>query len=107
MDIETRMIELIVQSGEARSCSMEALRASRKGAWEQVDQLLKMASMAMRKAQSIQSEFIGGNNKDKEKISLDLIVVHAQDHLMNAMLCRELTEEIIALRKELYDAKIK
>ena len=28
-------------------------------------------------------------------------MVHAQDHLMNAMLCRELAEEIIQLRREL------
>ncbi|MCL2899576.1 PTS lactose/cellobiose transporter subunit IIA [Brenneria tiliae] len=101
MDIETRMIELIVQSGEARSCAMEALRSSRKREWEQVDQLLKMAATAVRKAQSIQTEFISGNG-NKEKINLDLIIIHAQDHLMNAILCRELTEEIIALRKELY-----
>ncbi|RLM21109.1 molecular chaperone TorD [Brenneria alni] len=106
MGIETRMIELIVQSGEARSCAMEALRSSRKGDWDQVNQLLRMATIAIRKAQSIQTEFIGGN-EGKEKIDLDLIIVHAQDHLMNAMLCRELTEEIIALRKELYEVKIK
>ncbi|ATA23118.1 molecular chaperone TorD [Brenneria goodwinii] len=103
MDIETRMIELIVQSGEARSYSMEALRASSKGEWDRVNQLSKMAIIAIRKAQAIQTEFIGGN---KEKINLDLIIVHAQDHLMNATLCRELAEEIIALRKELHAAKI-
>ncbi|QTF07664.1 PTS lactose/cellobiose transporter subunit IIA [Brenneria izadpanahii] len=104
MDIETRMIELIVKSGEARSCSMEALRASSKGEWEQVNQLLKMATIAIRKAQAIQTEFIGGNGNNG-KINFDLIIVHAQDHLMNATLCRELAEEIIALRKELHAAK--
>nr|WP_113867832.1 PTS lactose/cellobiose transporter subunit IIA [Brenneria salicis]NMN90964.1 PTS system cellobiose-specific IIA component [Brenneria salicis ATCC 15712 = DSM 30166]RBP60504.1 PTS system cellobiose-specific IIA component [Brenneria salicis ATCC 15712 = DSM 30166]RLM30164.1 molecular chaperone TorD [Brenneria salicis ATCC 15712 = DSM 30166] len=103
MDVETRMIELIVKSGETRSCSMEALRSARKGEWEHVDQLLKMAATALNKAQLIQTGFIG--NHDKEKTNLDLIVVHAQDHLMNAMLCRELAEEIIALRKEVCSVK--
>ncbi|MFC3396294.1 PTS lactose/cellobiose transporter subunit IIA [Brenneria rubrifaciens] len=103
MDVETRMIELIVKSGETRSCSMEALRSARRGEWEQVDQLLKMAAMALSKAQLIQKRFIGG--QDKEKTPLDLIVVHAQDHLMNAILCRELAEEIIALRKEVCGVK--
>lgn len=103
MDVETRMIELIVKSGETRSCSMEALRSARRGEWEHVDQLLKMAAAALNKAQLIQTGFIGSH--DKEKTSLDLIVVHAQDHLMNAMLCRELAEEIIALRKEVVSVR--
>ncbi|MCG8709295.1 PTS lactose/cellobiose transporter subunit IIA [Brenneria sp. 4F2] len=104
MDIDIRMIELIVKSGEARSCSMEALRAAGKAEWEQVGQLLQMAAIAIRKAQAIQTEFIGTH--DKEKSRLDLIIVHAQDHLMNAALCRELAEEIIDLRKELHEIKI-
>ncbi|MFZ4212249.1 PTS lactose/cellobiose transporter subunit IIA, partial [Pantoea endophytica] len=31
-----------------------------------------------------------------------LILVHAQDHLMNAMLCRDLAGELVLLRKELH-----
>ncbi|MEQ9888333.1 PTS lactose/cellobiose transporter subunit IIA [Pectobacterium zantedeschiae] len=98
MDVETRMIELIVKSGETRSCAMEALRSARRGEWDHVDELLKMAAVALSRAQLIQTGFIG--YQSKEKTNLELIVVHAQDHLMNAMLCRELAEEIIELRKE-------
>jgi PTS system cellobiose-specific IIA component len=35
-------------------------------------------------------------------LPVTLILVHAQDHLMNAMLCRELAEELVMLRKEIY-----
>ncbi|MDU2541205.1 MAG: PTS lactose/cellobiose transporter subunit IIA, partial [Klebsiella sp.] len=31
---------------------------------------------------------------------VNLILVHAQDHLMTAMLCQDLAKEIIALRQE-------
>jgi PTS system cellobiose-specific IIA component len=30
-------------------------------------------------------------------------MVHSQDHLMTAMLCRDLAEEIVLLRKEMFD----
>jgi PTS system cellobiose-specific IIA component len=55
MDVETRMIELIVKSGETRSCAMEALRSARRGEWDHVDELLKMAAVALNRAQLIQT----------------------------------------------------
>lgn len=33
------------------------------------------------------------------KIEVNLILIHAQDHLMNAILCQDLAREIISLRK--------
>ncbi|EIA2037323.1 PTS lactose/cellobiose transporter subunit IIA, partial [Escherichia coli] len=36
------------------------------------------------------------------KIKVNLILIHAQDHLMNAILCQDLAREIISLRKELH-----
>lgn len=97
---ESTVMELIIQAGEARSCSMEALRAARRKEWPRADTLLSEASEAARAAHRIQTELIGAD-EGCGKIPVNLIMVHAQDHLMNAMLCRELAEEIIQLRREL------
>ncbi len=97
---ETTVMELIIHAGEARSCAMQALRAARNQAWSEADLLLTAATEAARTAHKIQTELIGAD-EGCGKIPVNLIMVHAQDHLMNAMLCRELAEEIIQLRREL------
>lgn len=97
---ESTVIELIIQAGEARSCSMEALRAARQQNWERADSMLTAATAAAKAAHQIQTLLIGAD-EGSGKIPVNLIMVHAQDHLMNAMLCRELAEEIIQLRREL------
>ncbi|MGX9375880.1 PTS lactose/cellobiose transporter subunit IIA [Pantoea ananatis] len=97
---ESTVIELIIQAGEARSYSMEALRAARQQNWERADSMLTAATAAAKAAHQIQTRLIGAD-EGSGKIPVNLIMVHAQDHLMNAMLCRELAEEIIQLRREL------
>ncbi|WP_190289148.1 MULTISPECIES: PTS lactose/cellobiose transporter subunit IIA [unclassified Pantoea] len=97
---ETTVMELIIQAGEARSCAMQALRAARNQAWSEADAQLTAATQAAKAAHRIQTELIGAD-EGCGKIPVNLIMVHAQDHLMNAMLCRELAEEIIQLRREL------
>ncbi len=97
---ETTVMELIIQAGEARSLSMEALRAARQYDWSTADAMLTAASAAAKEAHKIQTTLIGAD-EGCGKIPVNLILVHAQDHLMNAMLCRELAEEIIALHREI------
>ncbi|BES82921.1 hypothetical protein PEC302110_00180 [Pectobacterium araliae] len=46
-----------------------------------------------------------GADEGSGKISVNLILVHAQDHLMNAMLCRELVEALIQLHREISTLK--
>ncbi len=99
MEIESLVMELIIQSGEAKSYSMEALRAARANEWALADQHLTAAKMAARAAHKIQTQLIGAD-EGAGKIPVTLILVHAQDHLMNAMLCRELVEELIHLHRE-------
>lgn len=104
MELENVVMELIIQAGEARSCSMEALRAARENDWALADQHLTAAKVAAREAHKIQTQLIGAD-EGAGKIPVTLILVHAQDHLMNAMLCRELVEEIIHLHREIFALK--
>ncbi|PWC19545.1 PTS lactose/cellobiose transporter subunit IIA [Brenneria corticis] len=97
---ENTVMELIIYAGEARSNAMEALDAARKRAWGEADALLAAASAAARKAHQVQTALIGAD-EGSGKIPITLILVHAQDHLMNAILCRELVEELIYLHKEI------
>ena len=39
-ELESTVMELIINAGESKSCAMEALRAAKSGEWDKVDELL-------------------------------------------------------------------
>ncbi|THB82466.1 PTS lactose/cellobiose transporter subunit IIA [Pantoea allii] len=101
MDYEQTMMELLINAGEARSSAMMAIQCARKRDWARADAGLAASDTAAKAAHKIQTALIGAD-EGSGKLPVTLILVHAQDHLMNAMLCRELAEELIMLRKEIY-----
>ena len=101
-EMESTVMELIIHAGEARSSAMQALQSARKHQWSEADALLDNARNAAREAHKIQTALIGAD-EGCGKIPVNLIMVHAQDHLMNAMLCRELVEELIFLHRQVQE----
>jgi len=101
MDFEQTMMELLINAGEARSHAMSAIQHARKREWQLADEALAASVEASKGAHRIQTQLIGAD-EGCGKVPVTLILVHAQDHLMNAMLCRDLAEEIVLLRKEIY-----
>lgn len=97
---ESTVMELLIYAGQARSDAMEAISASRQKSWDEAERLMASSESACREAHKIQTALIG-QDEGCGKINVNLILVHAQDHLMTAMLCQDLAKEIIALRKEL------
>lgn len=100
MDLESTVMELIINAGESKSCAMHALACAKKGEWQQVDELLTQASEAAKRAHHVQTELIG-LDEGCGKVPVNLIMVHAQDHIMTAMLARELIEELITIHRHL------
>lgn len=105
MDFEQIMMELLINAGEARSQAMSAIQFARKKQWQQADEALAASLEASKGAHHIQTRLIGAD-EGAGKVPVTLILVHAQDHLMNAMLCRDLAEEIVLLRKELLSGEV-
>jgi PTS system cellobiose-specific IIA component len=79
---------------------MHALACAKKGEWQQVDELLTQASEAAKRAHHVQTDLIG-LDEGCGKVPVNLIMVHAQDHIMTAMLARELIEELITIHRHL------
>ncbi len=104
MDFEQTVMELLINAGEARSQAMIAMQQARKGEWSQVDVALAASDEAIKAAHKIQTALISAD-EGIGKIPVTLILVHAQDHLMTAMLCRDLADELVLLRKELHSPK--
>ncbi|NWQ43511.1 PTS lactose/cellobiose transporter subunit IIA [Bacillus sp. EB106-08-02-XG196] len=72
----------------------------RSGQFDKAEQKLNEAKQELNKAHRFQTELIkkesGGDTYD-----IRIILVHAQDHLMNAMTLKDMAVEIIDLRREI------
>ena len=98
MDLETIAMTLVGNAGEGRSLAFEALNEAKKGNFEKAEQLLKESQKRTLAAHEIQTQLIC-NEADGNKTEMNLLMVHAQDHLMTSMLARELITELIGIYK--------
>ncbi|WP_249022559.1 MULTISPECIES: PTS lactose/cellobiose transporter subunit IIA [Kluyvera] len=94
--LEDAVMEIIINAGQSRSLCFEALHAARQGEMEEAKNLLREADGYARQVHHMQTKLIEQDAGDARQ-PMTLIMVHAQDHLMNSLLARELSEEIIHL----------
>lgn len=104
INLEETVMELIINAGESRSCAMQALYAAKAGKWDDVDGLLEESTAASKRAHIVQTQLIA-LDEGTGKVPVNLIMVHAQDHIMTSMLARELIEELIAVHRKLQSAE--
>ena len=92
--MEDVIIQIIVHGGDARVKSMTAIQMARKGEFEKARSLIIEAKEAVSKAHHVQTNLIQSEVRG-EKCDVSLLMVHAQDHLMNAMTVKELAEVFV------------
>ncbi|EMA7645965.1 PTS lactose/cellobiose transporter subunit IIA [Yersinia enterocolitica] len=101
MDLENEVMELIANSGYARSLVFQAMRCAREdNNFAQADIYMEQAQEALSSAHHVQTKLIE-MDEGCGKIPVHLVMVHAQDHLMNAILLMEMGREIIALHQKI------
>jgi len=85
---------LITHAGSSRSNSMSALQAARVGDYAAARGHLDAAEEDLREAHHAQTSLVqqeaGGT-----PVPLNIILVHAQDHLASAIVVKELAEEMV------------
>lgn len=105
MTDEEVVMNLIVPAGNAKSAAIEAIAAARKHDFDRADELLAKADKAIVDAHEHQSDEIRAvlNGEAGEQVSL--VMVHGQDHLMNAITTIDLARQIVGLTRELAEGK--
>ncbi|MDG3062829.1 PTS lactose/cellobiose transporter subunit IIA [Lacticaseibacillus casei] len=103
-NLETVM-GLIVNGGNAKSSAFEAISAAKEGNFQKADSKLKEADDFLAKAHNSQSGMLTNEAQGKH-VPVTLLMVHSQDHLMNAITFRDLAGEIVALYKRLADSNV-
>lgn len=87
---------IIAHAGDAKGLAFEAIKEAKKGNIEAARTHLAEAKEGMTKAHRFQTELIQ-NEANGNKTEMSVILVHAQDHLMNAMNFQQIAEEFIDL----------
>ncbi|MDA1639762.1 MULTISPECIES: PTS lactose/cellobiose transporter subunit IIA [Bacillus cereus group] len=98
--IETNAFHLILHGGNARSCSMEAIDCAKRGEFTEAEAKLQEALEELKEAHRVQTDLIQ-KEAGGEKTEVTLLMVHAQDHLMNAITVKELASEFVELYKKM------
>lgn len=87
---------LVVEGGNARSLAMEAIQSAKKGDFAQADALLQECEQALNEAHNTQTEMIQSEIRG-DHVPVMLLMVHAQDHLMDAMVVHDMAVEFVDL----------
>ncbi|MGT2924744.1 PTS cellobiose transporter subunit IIA [Streptococcus caviae] len=98
-ELQVAAFEIILNSGNARSIVHEAFEAMRAGNYALAEQKLENANDEMLKAHQAQTDLLQKYAGGVE-IKIEIIMVHAQDHLMTTMTLREVALEMLELYKK-------
>lgn len=98
-DFEIVVMELVVNAGDGRSKAIQAIREARAGNFGEAEKLLQESDEALVRCHHVQTDLIQSEVQGKP-VHVSLLMVHAQDHLMNAMTVKDLAREMIEILKE-------
>ena len=96
--MEQIIMELVVNSGAARSIAMAAIDEASEGNFEAAEQKLAEAKEQVNKAHVFQTHLIS-KEADGQHQEMNLILVHGQDHLMTALVVIDLAEQMVKMYK--------
>ncbi len=96
---------IISYSGAARALVHEAMDAMRQGDFELADQKMQEADEQLVQAHQAQTDLLHQFANGVE-IEIQIIMVHAQDHLMTTMTLKEIAQEQKALCQQIQELKV-
>ena len=89
-------MQIIASAGEAKSFAFQAVKAARDGNFQLATELMEKSSGSGQDALRAQKELLE-KYINSESNEANMLLVHAQDHLMTSQLAQDLIREIIYL----------
>ncbi|KUK34465.1 MAG: Phosphotransferase system PTS, lactose/cellobiose-specific IIA subunit, partial [Caldanaerobacter subterraneus] len=87
MNLEQIVFTIISHAGNARSICFDALKHAKEGNFVEAENCLNKASEELLEAHHVQTDMIH-KEAQGEKQEVTLLLIHAEDHLMNAILAK-------------------
>lgn len=94
------VMNLVVNSGEARSLAMEAIQLAQEGKFEEAAGKIADARSTINAAHNFQTELVQ-KEINNDPVPMSLLMCHGQDHLMTAMVVIDLAEKFIDVYKKI------
>lgn len=98
--MDEKIMEIIINAGEIRYYAHEALSRANEGRFEETQPLLQKSLDYVEKAHELQNQLLFSESRG-EDVPVTLLLMHAEDHFMNAVTERNLIIEMIALRRQM------
>lgn len=98
-EIQNISFKIIGFAGDAYSSFNEAIENARKFNFDESERLIKCGQEQLICAHKSQTELLV-SEANNEEIPFSIIMVHAQDHLMNAVMYERIALEFIELYKQ-------
>lgn len=103
--LEEIITELVVNGGNAKSKAIEAIRAAKNGNFEAAEEKIKEANESLMQAHEFQTGIIQAEAAGKSAMEVSMIMVHGQDHLMNAITTKDIATEMIDMYRMIFGRK--
>lgn len=91
---------IISSAGDAQEMILKALSVARTGDYAQAEKLMAESETILVQAHRLQTDLIK-KEADGAKSEFSVLLVHAQDYVMNAILAKKLVSEMILLYKDI------
>jgi PTS system cellobiose-specific IIA component len=104
MDYQEIILQIIISGGNARSYAIEAIQFAKNEDFEAAREALDKCCEELSEAHNVQTKLIqkeaAGNSTE-----VTLLMVHAQDHLMNAITVKDMAQEFVDMYEKFYKNK--
>ncbi|MGM9886621.1 MULTISPECIES: PTS lactose/cellobiose transporter subunit IIA [unclassified Lactococcus] len=91
---------IIMHGGNAKGLAFQAIQQAKAGDFEEAEKSLQEANMELKEAHDTQTDMLT-RVAQGEQIDINLYMVHAQDHLMNAITFKDLAVEVVGQEKRI------
>ena len=98
-ELQVAAFEIILHSGTTRATVHEAFAAMRLGHYDEASQKLEAANTELVEAHHAQTKLLQDYASGVE-IKIEIIMVHAQDHLMTTLLLKDIISTLIDVYKK-------
>ena len=99
-ELQVAAFEIILHSGTARTEVHEAFSLMREGKYAESEEKLEVANTELVEAHHAQTKLLQDYASGVE-IKIEIIMVHAQDHLMTTLTLLEVAKEMLELHKKI------
>ncbi len=98
-EMQTVAFQMIATVGTAKSMYIEALQMAKKGEFDQADEMYKEADEIYSEAHSLHFDLVQ-KEAAGEELPFSLMLMHAEDQMLNTETIKLLIDEIIQLHKK-------